>query len=159
MSVFIAIYIHGLLVHERYVRIVIGCCQELHTDICSIHFVADKYRVWLLVYAPYVLYRLSTICHPSFRLKIKGTGLTKAHLDNFYAFHMACRLILQPSMKREDVTMAHKYFLEYNQSFVKLFTAEMVKPYNHLLLHLSQNILDFSSVVHTWCFAYERYYS
>ncbi|KAL9539148.1 hypothetical protein MBANPS3_010439 [Mucor bainieri] len=70
---------------------------------------------------------------------------------------MACRLILQPSMTREDVPTAHTYFEEYNKTFVTEFTAELVKPYNQLLLHMAQNINDFSSVVHTWRFSYERF--
>ncbi|KAL7311099.1 hypothetical protein PS15m_012383 [Mucor circinelloides] len=118
---------------------------------------ADNYRVWLLLFGPYILYRISDYCHHSIRIRIKGKGLSKEHYDNFLEFHLACRLILQPSLDKEEVSRADRHFLNYNRSFVKLFTAEHSKPYNHLLLHLSQNILDFSSVTHTWCFSYERY--
>lgn len=117
---------------------------------------ADNYRVWLLLFGPYILYRISDYCHHSIRIRIKGKGLSKEHYDNFLEFHLACRLILQPSLDKEEVSRADRHFLNYNRSFVKLFTAEHCKPYNHLLLHLSQNILDFSSVTHTWCFSYER---
>ncbi|GAN10862.1 conserved hypothetical protein [Mucor ambiguus] len=98
---------------------------------------ADGYRVWLLLFGPYILYRISDYCHHSIRIKIKGKGLSKAHFDNFLDYHLACRLILQPSLTKEDVGTAQKYFTSYNRSFVALFGAE----------HL----------VHTWCFAYESF--
>ncbi|KAI8640855.1 hypothetical protein BD408DRAFT_433862 [Parasitella parasitica] len=60
-------------------------------------------------------------------------------------------------MSKKDAADAHDLFLKYNRTFVQLYTAEFVRPYNHLLMHLAQNILDFGSVVRTWCFSYERY--
>ncbi|CEP16046.1 hypothetical protein [Parasitella parasitica] len=90
-------------------------------------------------------------------MAIKGKGLSKDHYDIFMYFHLACRLILKPSMTKKDAADAHSLFFKYNLTFVQLYTAEYVRPYNHLLVHLHRNILDFGSAVHPWCLSYERY--
>ena len=102
---------------------------------------ADQYKNWVVHY--------SIICLH---------GLLPADvLECWRHFVLACRLLCQTELKRDDIIIADALILKFCQRMERMFGKEVITPNMHMSCHLKDCILDYGPLNHFWLFAFERF--
>ena len=116
---------------------------RLPSNIGSRHggFTAKQWKNWILIYSVAAL---------------KGI-LPSNHMGCWLLFVRACKLLCQPIIKKEDIFLADKCFIEFCRKYEDLFGKVNFSPNMHLHLHLKDCLLDFGPPHGFWCFAFERF--
>lgn len=102
---------------------------------------ADQYKNWIVHY--------SIIC-------LHGI-LPPDTLECWRHFVLACRILCQPELKQDDVTIADALILQFCRRTERMFGKDMVTPNMHMCCHLKECILNYGPLNHFWLFAFERF--
>ena len=104
-------------------------------------FTADQWKNW-------------TLCISLFALK----GLIpEEHYNCWLLFVTACRCIVKPFVSQSEVLCADALFINFCNTFERLYGWIHVKPNMHMHCHLSECIESFGSLYGFWLFSFERY--
>lgn len=104
-------------------------------------FTAKQWKNWILLYSVVAL---------------KGM-LPNDHMGYWLLYVNACKLLCKPTLKKEDIITADRFFFQFCCRFEILYGKEQCTPNMHLHLHLKECFLDFGPPHAFWCFAFERY--
>ena len=105
------------------------------------HFTADQYKNWVVHYSIICLHNL----------------LSPEHMDCWRHFVLACRLLCNPNLKINDITLADAFLLHFCRRTERMFGNEVITPNMHMSCHLRECILDYGPINHFWLFAFERF--
>ena len=102
---------------------------------------ADQYKNWVVHY--------SVIC-------LHGM-LPPDVLECWRHFVLACRILCQPELKQDDITIADALILRFCRRTESMFGKDVITPNMHMYCHLKDCILDYGPLNHFWLFAFERF--
>ncbi|KAG1450441.1 hypothetical protein G6F56_008350 [Rhizopus delemar] len=102
---------------------------------------ADEWRVW---------------CHSLSPVLLKGHLPTK-EFDHWMLFVDATRLLCQPSITEEDLSIANNLLLQFCSEMATIYAVHKVMSNMHFHMHLKQGILDYGPIYAYWLFNFERY--
>ena len=104
-------------------------------------FKASEWRSWCLVFSPLLLSKV----------------LPSDHFNNWMRFVDACRLLAKPSIRLDEMDLAHDNLVKFCQGCERLYSREFITPNMHLHGHLRDTVADFGPVYAFWLFGFERY--
>ena len=104
-------------------------------------FTADEWKNWTLVYSMYALQGI----------------LPQTELDMWELFVKACTILCTRFITVDNLTQAHRLFLQFNTRFEELHGTENCTINMHLHCHLAEEIVNCGPIYSFWCFPYERY--
>ena len=102
---------------------------------------AQEWKNWLFSYSLYCLRNV----------------LQRKHYDVWVLFVVACKIMIRPSITREETFEASRFLTEFSQKFEDLYGKKSCIPNMHMSMHIKQCILDYGPVYSFWCFSFERY--
>ena len=84
--------------------------------------------------------------------------LSPEHMDYWRHFVLACRLLCNPNLKINDITVADAFLLHFCCRTERMFGNEVITLNMHMSCHLRECILDYGPINHlNWLFAFERF--
>ena len=102
---------------------------------------ADEWKNWTCIYSLFVLHDI----------------LPKEHIECWWLFVQACRLLCKPIITPEDITRIDEFLLSFCKSFQHLYGDNACTINLHLHCHLAECLHDYGPAHDTWCFSFERY--
>ena len=70
---------------------------------------------------------------------------------------LACRILCQPSISLERLTVADTLLLRFCQRSERQYGKDIITPNMHMACHLRECILDYGPLNHSWLFAFEHF--
>lgn len=104
-------------------------------------FTADQFKNWVVYFS---------------LIALRGL-LCDEHLECWRHFVLACRLLSQHQLSKDNVIVADALLLKFCRRMESLYGESVVTPNMHLHCHLKECILDFGPLHGFWCFPFERY--
>ena len=104
-------------------------------------FTADQFKNWVIYFS---------------LIALRGI-LCDEHLECWRHFVLACRLLSQHQLSRDNVILADALLLKFCRRNEYLYGASVVTPNMHFHCHLKSCLLDFGPLHGFWCFPFERY--
>ena len=102
---------------------------------------ADQWRNWVCVYS---LYSLRGI-------------LPNSDWQCWWLFVQACTLFCKRSITLSEANQAHKFLVEFCNTFEQQYGKKHVVVNMHLSCHLIECIKDYGPLYGFWCFGFERF--
>jgi len=102
---------------------------------------ADEWKNWTCVYSLFVLHDI----------------LPREHLECWWLFVQACRLVCQPTYSLDCIARIDEYLLNFCTSFQHLYGDDACTINLHLHCHITEGLYDYGPAHNTWCFSFERY--
>ena len=102
---------------------------------------AEEWKNWTLTFSMYALYGI----------------LPDNHLRVWERFVLACRILCQPVISKEEILKADALIVNFCTRMEKLYGKEFLTCNMHLHCHLHSVLLDHGPVFGFWLFSFERY--
>ena len=115
--------------------------SRLPTPIETTSYTAEQWMVWVNYYS---LFCLSGI-------------LPLDHIELWKHFVLASRLLCNPSLRGDDVSLADALLKRFCCRFVAIYGPQTATPNMHMHCHLAECIRDFGTVSSFWLFSFERF--
>ena len=104
-------------------------------------FTADQFKNWVVHYSLIAMHGL----------------LQNDDLECWRHLVLACRLLCQPSITQDRLTVADTLLLRFCQRCERQYGKDVVTPNMHMACHLCECIRDYGPLNHFWLFAFERF--
>ena len=82
--------------------------------------------------------------------------LPNEHLQCWYYFVQASRLLCQMTITDAQIELADAFLLQFCCRVERLYGKGVVTPNMHLHCHLKQSLYDYGPIHNFWLFSYER---
>ena len=115
--------------------------SRLPTPIETTSYTAEQWMVWVNYYS---LFCLSGI-------------LPLDHIELWKHFVLASRLLCNPSLRGDDVSLVDALLKRFCCRFVAIYGPQTATPNMHMHCHLAECIRDFGTVSSFWLFSFERF--
>lgn len=83
--------------------------------------------------------------------------LPNQHFKNWMLFADACRLLVKPSIKNDEIEESHQLLIQFCKGCEKLYSRSFITPNMHLHGYLRDVLYDYGPVYAFWLFSFERY--
>ena len=104
-------------------------------------FTADQFKNWVIYYS---------------LIALRGL-LCDEHLECWRHFVLACRLLSQHILSKDNIVLADALLLKFCRRTELLYGASVVTPNMHFHCHLKSCLFDFGPLHAFWCFPFKRY--
>ena len=101
---------------------------------------AEEWKDWTLTFSTYALYGI----------------LPDSHLRVWERFVIACRILCQPVITKQEIMKADALLVNFCTGMEKLYGKEFLTCNMHLHCHLHSVLLDYGPVFGFWLFSFER---
>ena len=81
--------------------------------------------------------------------------LTGQHLECWWHFVLACRILCRHSLSLNDITLAGALLMQFCRRMQHLYGELAVTPNIHMHAHLREDLLNFGPVYDFWLFSFE----
>ena len=105
------------------------------------NYTAEEWKNWTLTFSMYALYGI----------------LPDNQLQVWERFVLACRILCQPVITKQEVLKADALLLNFCTGMEKLYGKKFLTCNMHLHCHLNSVLLDYGPVLGFWLFSFERY--
>ena len=105
------------------------------------NYTAEEWKNWTLTFSMYALYGI----------------LPDNHLRVWERFVLACRILCQPVISKEEILKADALIVNFCTGMEKLYGKQFLTCNMHLHCHLHSVLLDYGPVFGFWLFSFERY--
>ena len=104
-------------------------------------FTADQFKNWIVFFSIPALYNI----------------LPREHLECWRHFVLACRILCQHSLSKDEVSLADALIMQFCKHVQILYGRSAVTPNMHMHAHLKEDILNYGPIYGFWLFSFERY--
>lgn len=104
-------------------------------------FTADQFKNWVIYFS---------------LIALRGM-LSEQHLEYWRHFVLACRLLSQYELSRDEIIIADALLLKFCRRTECMYGKAIITPNMHLHCHLKECIMDYGPLHAFWCFPFERY--
>ena len=105
------------------------------------NYTAEEWKNWTLTFSMYALYGI----------------LPDNHLRIWERFVLACRILCQPVISKQEILKADALLVNFCTGMEKLYGKQFLTCNMHLHCHLRSVLLDYGPVFGFWLFSFERY--
>ena len=105
------------------------------------NYTAEEWKNWTLTFSMYALYGI----------------FPDSHLRVWERFVLACRLLRQPVITKQEIMKADALLVNFCIGMEKLYGKKFLTCKMHLHCHLHTVLLDYGPVFGFWLFSFERY--
>jgi len=105
------------------------------------NYTAEEWKNWTLTFSMYALYGI----------------LPDSHLRVWERFVIACRLLCQPVITKQEIMKADALLVNFCTGMEKLYGKQFLTCNMHLHCHLHSVLMDYGPVFGFWLFSFERY--
>ena len=105
------------------------------------NYTAEEWKNWTLTFSMYALYGI----------------LPVNHLRIWERFVLACRILCQPVISKQEILKADALLVNFCTGMEKLYGKQFLTCNMHLHCHLRSVLLDYGPVFGFWLFSFERY--